>query len=146
VSIIPLTGKSVQERTVADLELVLAGEQRAREVWERTAIEFQGRLLASEATIAQLHAELDGERAKQTHRDAAMAALDDRIAALSVQVRELTHLRDNFHRLYREEREAREAAEREAGAAAQARDQVEGELLVLQARSGQLRRHLERVR
>jgi chromosome segregation ATPase len=151
VTVFPLSGKSVSRgntapRSVADLELILAGEQRAREVWERTATDFQGRLLTSEATVAQLSAELDHERARQAHRDQAMAALDDRIAALAAQVRELTHLRDNFHQLYREERTAREAAELAAGDAAEARDRIEGELIVLQARTGHTRRALERVR
>jgi hypothetical protein len=149
VTVIRLSGKGIsrtQPRSVADLELVLAGEQRAREVWERTATDFQGRLLDSEATVAQLRAELDSERSRHAHRDAAMSALDDRIAALAAQVRELTQLRDNFHLLYREEREARQAAELAAAEAGEARDRIEGELIVLQARAGQTRRALQQVR
>jgi hypothetical protein len=129
VSVSPINEN--RERVVADLELTLADEH--------------GKLLAALQLITELRDALKTERVLRERLEQVNADQDDRLAAAQTQVRDLTRLRDNFHELYRAERDARLAAEALAEDSTRDRDQVQTEMLVLRAEGERLRYSLSRL-
>lgn len=83
--------------------------------------------------IDQLHAMLAAEQAARQHAEAVAAKAQD-------DLRDIAKLRDNFHNLYREERELREAAERGADAAISERNRLESDVVRLQGEVDRLQR------
>ena len=70
---------------------------------------------------------------------------DEAVAKLQGEMRDLMKLRDNFHSLYREERELRTEAERLAGERSAERDALQNELILVRADLDRLGRMVERL-
>jgi hypothetical protein len=92
----------------------------------------------------KLRATLFTERAARAQAERAAVELEHEVARLQVELRTFTVLRDNFHELYREERDRRIAVERVAADCANQRTQHEQQVRALRAESMQLRSALAR--
>jgi chromosome segregation ATPase len=93
----------------------------------------------------ELDAALATERASRSAAEARAAELDERLARLAVETRDLTRLRDNFHSLYREERELRTAAEEIADQRSQERDELQQQVILLSSDVERLDRQVTRL-
>ena len=88
---------------------------------------------------------LDAERAARARAEERYAEADRLVAKLQHEQRDLLKLRDNFHSLYREERELRAEAERVAEERSIERDNLDAEMVVLRADLDRLDRIVKRL-
>lgn len=107
-----------------------------------------GTLSASGAALGNdpddLRAALEVERAARAQAEAVARQRDDMVAKLQNDLRDLARLRDNFHNLYREERELRAAAEQLADDRNETHGTLESEIASLSAEVDRLKRQLAR--
>ena len=87
---------------------------------------------------------LNAERAARARAEQLSSERDDALAKLQAELRDLSKLRDNFHSLYREERELREEADRVAQERSEERDALQGEVGLLHADVDRLNRMVTR--
>ena len=88
---------------------------------------------------------LGAERAARARAEERYAYADRLVAKLQSEQRDLLKLRDNFHSLYREERELRAEAERVAEERSIERDNLDAEMVVLRADLDRLDRMVQRL-
>jgi hypothetical protein len=90
--------------------------------------------------IDELQAMLAAEQAARQRAEAFAAERDSRAAKAEADLRDIAKLRDNFHNLYREERELRETAERTSEAAVEERNRLESDVVRLQSELDRVKR------
>ena len=102
---------------------------------ENLGMGTQGQANGSVSTLGDddLLDALHAERAARTRAEQLSAERDEAVAKLQAELRDLSRLRDNFHSLYREERELREEADRIAEERSEERDTLQGEVAMLRA-------------
>jgi chromosome segregation ATPase len=88
---------------------------------------------------------LNTARAARARAEQLYMERDEAVAKLQGEVRDLMRMRDNFHSLYREERELRSEAERVTGQSREERDGLQNELILVRADLDRLNRMLERL-
>jgi chromosome segregation ATPase len=93
----------------------------------------------------ELVAALAAEREARAQAESRAAERDARVAKLEADVRDIAKLRDNFHNLYREEREMRAAAEQTAEQRSEEHGHLESEVVHLTAEVERLRRSIARL-
>jgi len=113
---------------------------------ENLAVAQQGPSDPSVATLSddELLDALNRERAARQRAEHLYVERDEALARLQVEMRDLGRLRDNFHSLYREERELRSEADRIAEERIQERDALQAQVLLLQADVDRLDRMVSR--
>lgn len=74
-----------------------------------------------------------------------LAAKDDAVTRLERELKDLAKLRDNFHSLYREERQLRAESDRVAAERSSERDRLEEDLIVVRGDVDRLQRMLKRL-
>jgi len=114
---------------------------------EDVAVALQGAASGSVSTLSSdddLLDALDTERAARARAERLYAEADASLAKAQREARDLLRLRDNFHSLYREERELRAEAERVAEEHSIERDGLEAEIIVLRADVDRLDRLVKR--
>ena len=111
----------------------MSGDER-----ETGVVALEARDGEPERLSAAAHGLLAAERAARVEQE-------ERLKRLQADVRELSQLRDNFHTLYREERESREAAERMADERREAAEHQQVELAGLRSDVERLRRTASRL-
>lgn len=87
---------------------------------------------------------LNRERAARQRAEQLYVERDETLAKLQVEMRDLGRLRDNFHSLYREERELRTEADRVAEERSLERDTLQQQVMLLQADVDRLDRMVSR--
>jgi predicted nucleic acid-binding Zn-ribbon protein len=87
---------------------------------------------------------LNSARAARARAEQLYTERDEAVAKLQAEVRDLSRLRDNFHSLYREERELRSEAERTAEERIGERDALQQEVILLHSDVDRLDRMVQR--
>jgi hypothetical protein len=95
--------------------------------------------------VDQLRVAFVAEHHGRLRAEALAAERDETIARLQAELRDLGRLRDNFHSLYKEERQLRAEAEQVAEQSRDERDLMEREVVRLASEVDRLERHIVRL-